>query len=50
MMDVRAYENHLHAANLAKLLAPVELDVENGNTRPASVFLKEFKRARKIQR
>lgn len=49
LMDVRVYEKHLQAANLAKLLAPAERDVENGNTRPARAFLKEFKRARKIQ-
>jgi len=49
LMDVRVYEKHLQAANLAKLLAPAERDVENGTTRPALTFLKEFKRARKIQ-
>jgi hypothetical protein len=49
MMDARVYEKHLQAASLSKLLAPAEQDVENGTTRPASVFLKEFKRARKIQ-
>ncbi|MFA7059188.1 MAG: type II toxin-antitoxin system Phd/YefM family antitoxin [Pedobacter sp.] len=49
LMDVRVYEKHLQAANLAKLLAPAERDVEIGNTRPASVFMKEFKRVRKIQ-
>ena len=49
MMDVRVYEKHLQAANLAKLLAPAEREIENGNTRPVGAFLKEFKRARKIQ-
>lgn len=49
MMGVRIYEKHLQAANLVKLLAPAERDVENGTTRPTSVFLKEFKCACKIQ-
>lgn len=49
MRDVRVYEKHLQAANLAKLLAPVKRDVEDGNTRPVGIFLNEFKRARKIQ-
>ena len=48
-MDVRVYDKQLQAANLAKLLAPAERDVENSNIRPVGVFLNEFKRARKIQ-
>ena len=49
LLDVRVYEKHLQAGNLAKLLAPAERDVESGRTRPARDFLKEFKRAKKIQ-
>jgi prevent-host-death family protein len=49
LLDVRVYEKHLQAGNLAKLLAPAEREVENGRTRPAHDFLKEFKRAQKIQ-
>jgi prevent-host-death family protein len=49
LLDVRVYEKHLQAGNLAKLLAPAERDVESGRTRPARKFLKEFKRAKKIQ-
>ena len=49
LLDVRVYEKHLQAGNLAKLIAPAELDVEKGRTRPARAFLKEFKRAKKIQ-
>ena len=49
LLDVRVYEKHLQAGNLAKLIAPAEQDVEKVRTRPARTFLKEFKRARKIQ-
>jgi PHD/YefM family antitoxin component YafN of YafNO toxin-antitoxin module len=49
LLDVRVYEMHLQAGNLARLLAPAEREVENGRTRPARAFLKEFKRAKKIQ-
>ncbi len=49
LLDVRVYEMHLQAGNLAKLLAPAEREVETGRTRPARDFLKEFKRAKKIQ-
>lgn len=48
LLDVRVYEKHLQAGNLAKLLAPAERDVESGRTRSARGFLREFKRARKI--
>jgi prevent-host-death family protein len=49
LLDVRVYEKHLQAGNLAKLIAPAELDVEKGRTRSARAFLKEVKRAKKIQ-
>jgi len=49
LLDVRVYEKHLQAGNLAKLLAPAERDVESGRTRSARDFLKEFKRAKKIK-
>ncbi len=49
LLDVRVYEKYLRAGNLAKLLAPAERDVEDSQTRPARDFLKEFKRAKKIQ-
>jgi prevent-host-death family protein len=49
LLDVRVYEMHLQAGNLARLLAPAEREVETGRTRPAREFLKEFKRAKKIQ-
>ena len=49
LLDVLVYEKHLQAGNLAKLLAPAERDIESGHTRPAKDFLKEFKRAKKIQ-
>ena len=49
LLDVRVYEMHLQAGNLAKLLAPAEREVENSRTRRAREFLKEFKRAKKIQ-
>lgn len=50
LLDVHVYEKHLHAANLAKLLAPAEQNIAAGRTRPARAFLKEFKHAKKIQR
>ena len=49
LLDVRVYEKHLQAGNLAKLVAPAEQDVEKGRTRSARAFLKEFKRGQKIQ-
>ncbi len=49
LLDVRIYEKHLQAGNLARLVAPAEREVENGRTRPAREFLKEFRRAKKIQ-
>ena len=48
LLDVRVYEKHLQAGNLAKLIAPAERDMEKGRTRPARDFLKEFKHAPKV--
>ena len=48
LLDVKVYEKHLRAGNLAKLLAPAEQDVEHGRTRSTREFVKEFKSARKI--
>ena len=48
LLDVRVYEKYLQAGNLAKLIASAEQDVESGRTRPASAFVKEFKRAKNI--
>ena len=42
-------DQKLPMGNLAKLLAPAEREVESGQTRPGRDFLKEFKRAKKIQ-
>jgi len=50
LLDVHVYEKYLQAGNLAKLLAPAELDIDSGCTRPARDFIKEFKRVKKIQR
>jgi len=49
LLDVRVYEKHLQAANLAKLIAPAEQDLESGRTRSARDFVKAFKREKKIQ-
>jgi len=49
LLDVRVYEKYLQAGNLVKLLAPAEREAESGRTRPARNFLREFKRAKKIQ-
>ncbi|MDP2798186.1 MAG: type II toxin-antitoxin system Phd/YefM family antitoxin [Methanoregula sp.] len=48
LLDVKVYEKHLQAGNLARLLAPAEEDVERGRTRSARKFVKGFKSARKI--
>jgi prevent-host-death family protein len=50
LMDTSTYENHLKAANMARLLAPAEEDITTGRTKSARSFLKEFKRARKVSR
>ena len=50
LLDVHVYEKYLQGGNLARLLAPAERDIDNGRTRPALDFLKEFKRAKKIPR
>lgn len=41
---------HLQAGNLARLLAPAELDLDSGRTRPARKFINEFRRVKKSQR
>ena len=48
LIDVETYERKLKSLNLVGLLAEGEQDVQQGRTRPASAFLKEFKRAKKI--
>ena len=48
LLDVKVYEKHLQAGNLARLLIPAEEDVERGRTRSAREFVKGFKSARKI--
>lgn len=50
VLDVEVFEKNLKAHNLALLLAEAEEDIREGKTRPARVFLKNFKNARKISR
>lgn len=50
LLDVKAYEKHLRASNLGRLLEPAEADVAAGRTRPMRAFLREFKHAHKISR
>jgi prevent-host-death family protein len=50
ILDAAVYQKQMHAANLARLLAPAETEAAGGRTRPAREFLAEFKRARKIHR
>lgn len=50
LMDARTYEQHLGAANMARLLAAGEADIAARRTRPMRAFLKEFTRARKVPR
>ena len=46
---VKIEAEDLQAANLARLLAPAEVEAAEDRTRPADDFLKEFKLARDIQ-
>jgi prevent-host-death family protein len=48
LIDVKTYEKHLKASNLARLLGEAESDVAAGRTRPIRTFLREFKNANKI--
>ena len=50
LMDAKTYEKHLRAANMARMLAAGEEDVATRRARPMRVFLKEFRRARKVPR
>jgi prevent-host-death family protein len=50
ILDARAFEKRLSAANLALLLAPAEADVREGRTRPATEFFAELRRAKKVSR
>jgi len=43
LLDVKVYEKYLQAGNMAILLAPAEQDVQQGRTRSAREFVKEFK-------
>lgn len=49
LLDAKEYDKLLAAASMARLLAPAEQEAAEGRTRPAREFLKELKRARKIQ-
>lgn len=48
LIDVETYERKLKSLNLVGLLAEGEQDIRQGRTRPASAFLTELKRAKKI--
>ncbi|MFH0966582.1 MAG: type II toxin-antitoxin system Phd/YefM family antitoxin, partial [Methanobacteriota archaeon] len=43
LLDVKVYEKHLQAGNLARLLVPAEQDVEHGRTRSVREFVKSSK-------
>lgn len=47
LIDVKTYEKHLKASNLARLLGEAESDIAAGRTRPIRTFLREFKNANK---
>ncbi len=49
LIDVEVYERQLKAVNLSKLLLEAEKDVAEGNVRPVSEFLEEFKHDHEIQ-
>jgi prevent-host-death family protein len=46
IIDAKVYEKQVKAMNLARLLSEAEAQVAAGQTRPARVFLDEFKNAR----
>ena len=48
LVDVETYERKLKSLNLVGLLAEGENDIRQGDTRSASTFLDELKRAKKI--
>ena len=48
LVDAAEYENMTAALLMRKLVAPAEADIAAGRVRDASVFFKEFKRAKKI--
>lgn len=48
LLDVKVYENHIRAGNLARILDPAEKDMVSGRTRSARDFLEEFKGDRNI--
>lgn len=50
ILDVHAYEKHLQAGNMAKLLTTAEEEAATGRSRPIRSFLRKFKHARKISR
>jgi prevent-host-death family protein len=50
LIDVETFERKLKALNLSGLLAKGEDDIRSGRTRPASQFLRDVKRAKKIPR
>ncbi len=50
LMDARSYEEHLRAANMARLVAAAEDDVAARRVRPMRAFLKEFRRGRTVSR
>jgi prevent-host-death family protein len=47
LIDVKTYEKHLKASNLARLLGEAESDIAAGRTKPIRTFLREFKNANK---
>jgi prevent-host-death family protein len=50
LMDARSYEEHLRAANMARLLHAAEDDVTARRVRPMRAFLKELRRGRTVPR
>lgn len=48
LVDAKEYEKMTQAFNLLKLLTPAEEDIKDGRHTEASVFFKEFRRAKGI--
>ena len=49
LVDLKTYEKHLEAGNMARLLSLAEGEVKDKKTRPLRSFLKDFKNVRKIR-
>ncbi|MFH1434271.1 MAG: type II toxin-antitoxin system Phd/YefM family antitoxin [Pseudomonadota bacterium] len=50
LLDVKIFEEKLHALNLGVLLAEAKVEMKKGRIRPARSFLRELKKSAKASR